>query len=591
MQHLQPLLTIICSISAGIFCIILADRVKWPSILLLLLTGTGLGPHGLNLIQPALFKDQLSQYISLLVALILFEGGTSLKFKQLKDISGPLRQLLSTGVLVTLAAAALGAHVLLKMPWTKAILFGSVLVVTGPTVVPPILKRIKIKEKLHNILKWESILIDPIGVIMTIVLSEILLVNSIGPFQGMELLAARVLIGLGLGFLAAEIMYLFLKHPSLLRFESEEISGVFIFAVNLLFYGISEALLSASGIVTVTVAGILFGNKKLAGIDPILRFKKQLTMVALSVIFILLSANIPLSKIYGILPAGSLFLAYLIVLVRPLSVLSSTGKEKSLSLQEKLFLCFFAPRGIVSAVMASLLSILFEQKELIGRGMFLPVAFYIITGTIIFYSVTGNLTARVLNLIEETGKKILIIGVNQTTLMIAKTLRDCGFHTVFIDTNPGLCHEAEQEHFEVYCGNATDKNFLESLELKGLQKMLAATPNHEANVLVCQLMSEYFGKKGVYRIWDKNDSWENAVSIQQETWGRPLLIGSSPDGKMDVTRMHLVKQKLAGAIPIDEQYYKLQTTLPLFAIKGDTLYFPAPHIILPQDCELFSLST
>lgn len=586
MDHLQPLITIIATVSTGIFCMILAERVKLPSIIFLLVAGICLGPYGANLVQPHVFNNELPQYISLLVALILFEGGTSLKFKQFKEISGPLRQLLSLGMIITFISSTLGAHWILGLPWLKALLFGSILIVTGPTVVHPILQRIRVKEKIHNILKWESILIDPIGVIIAIVLSEILLVGNIGPMEGLGLLAARIIIGLGLGFIAGHTMRLFLSRPALLRFESEELSGIFILGVNLFFFGLSESILSESGMVTVTVAGIILGNMKLANIETILRFKKQLTLIALSVIFILLSAQIPLNKIFDIAPEGTTFLLFLIFIVRPVSVLLSTIKENSLSIKEKLFLCFFAPRGIVSAVLASLLTILFEETGLVGRGVFLPIAFYVIVGSIIFYALTGRLTARILDLVEEKGRNILIIGASTSVITIAKTLRDCGFPPIFIDTNPDLCQNLRDQGFDAFHGSGTDKNFLEQLDLKGAHQMLASTPNQEANILACQLMTGYLGKKCVFRLWNKNDSWKKSTQSQHETWGRPVLYNLN----LSSGRQTISKEKITADLPVTENLFTDPQRLPLFMINQNNLLFLTPHSIIPAGSELFYLS-
>ncbi len=590
MHHLQPLITIISTISAGILCVIIADRVKLPNILFLLLTGLCLGPYGLNLIQPSVFKDELPQYITLLVALVLFEGGTYLRFEQLKEISKPLRNLLSTGALVTLVCTILGAHWILGMAWIKAALFGSILVVTGPTVVQPILQRIRVKEKIHNILKWESILIDPLGVIVAIVLSEILLIDNIGPMEGFGLLAARILIGFVLGLLAGELLFYSLSRPKLLRFEAEELSGLFVLAIIMLFYGISEAILSESGIVTVTVAGIAFGNKRLANLETILRFKKQLTLIALSTIFILLSANIPLPKIGAIMKEGTIFLVFLIFVVRPLSVLLSNMKEASLTSSEKLFLCFFAPRGIVSAVLASLFTILFEEKELLGRGVFLPLAFYVIIGSIVFYSAASWFIARLLKVTETERKSVLIVGANPIGLAFAGALRANGFPVIFIDTNPAFCQKAQSEGFEVYCGNAADKNFLESLDLKGVHQMLAVTPNHEANVLCCQLMSSYLGKKSVFRLWDKTDEWEKVTSsFYDESWGRPLVLTLFDENISNQRNFNVTQEKLETPLKLDRDFCTSQKAnlFPLFAINRENLFFATHMLSIPTGSTVF----
>ncbi|MBP9865240.1 MAG: sodium:proton antiporter, partial [Candidatus Omnitrophica bacterium] len=386
MSHYQPLLTIIGTIAAGIFSLILANKARLPSILFFLTSGILLGPSFANLIQPGVFSTNFPQYISILVALILFEGGMSLKTSQLKEISRPLRGLLTLGVMVTIVLISVFTHFLTQMSWSKSILFGAVMVVTGPTVVIPILHRVRVKENLHNILKWESILIDSIGVILAVVLFEILVSHGGGLGEALLMFIGRFCLGGFLGLLCGFLMVTALRDKKLLLLEGDELGGLFVLSMVLLFFGLSEMILPESGLVSATVAGLYFGNQKFPQKEEISRFKQQITLFALSGLFILLSANVPVGKIKTVYFEGSLLLCFMIFVVRPISVFLSTQGDSRLQFKDKFFLSFMAPRGIVSASLASLFAIQFEERALTGRGVFLPLAFFVITGSIVFYA-------------------------------------------------------------------------------------------------------------------------------------------------------------------------------------------------------------
>ncbi|OVE77940.1 hypothetical protein BVX98_01695 [bacterium F11] len=526
----QPFGTILLPLVGGVLCLILGRKTRIPSILFLLIFGIGFGPEFANIIQPSAIESILNPTISLLIALVLFEGGASLKVDQFREISSVLRSLLTVGVLTTLITVALAAYFIGNLSLGKSFLFGSIMIVTGPTVIVPILRRVRVRSHLHNILKWEAILVDPLGVILSVVLFELLHLPQMKIWEGLQAFGFRILIGVLLGLIAGWIMKMGLTKKWLLRFESEELGGLFILGMNLFFYGLSEILLPHSGLVVATVAGIYLGNQSFSSKDQVFHFATQITLFALSILFILISSHIPVSSLHKYLEQGLLILAVMIFVSRPLTVFSSTRKEKGMPLSEKLFLSSLAPRGIVSASLATLFALSFSESGILSAEQFLPLSFIVISGTIIFYSLFSLLMTRLPGVQEPPQKGILLVGANPFAIFLAKEIQKEDIPVTFIDTNPHFCQKARKNNFEAYQGSAVNADFIESLDLKGIGKMVALTSNHELNVLSCQTISRFIGKENVFRLWDKMDAWDRVISHEFDSvWGRPLVVSLSDD--------------------------------------------------------------
>lgn len=593
----QPLSTLIFTVSAGILSLVLGKKLKLPSILFLLVFGVLLGPGFANYVNPIIFRHNFSHYISLMVALILFEGAASLKIRQFKEISSAVQNLLTIGVLCTLIMVPILAHFVAKMSWTKSILFGAIMIVTGPAVVIPILKRISVREKLHNALKWEGILIDPLGVITAVVLFEFFVSGHATILQTVVAFFGRLCLGGVLGLVGGFMMYVGLTHKWLLRFEGEELGGLFLLATNILFYGISEWILPESGLVTVTVAGLFIGNKKFPFKDDIFHFKEQVTQFALAVLFVLIASNIPILSIKNIVFEGSMLLILMIILVRPASVFLSLGFDKSFSFKEKLFMGLFAPRGIVSAVLASLFAIQFEEKGLTGQGVFLPLAFHVIIGTIIFYSVTAGIIAKILGVKENKKNGVVIVGASALGRLYASELVKRGIKVAFIDNNYFKTFETKDKtEVPIYHGSAFDKDFIDSLDLKGMGYMIALTTNHEVNVLSCQLFSKFLTRKNVFRLWDKSDGWDTVVAPHFDaSMGNPMVYSSRRPGLdiwelIEIGSYSVRTKKLNQGFRVKMENLEIENiSFPLFAIKNGDPIFLYPNREIPKESEIIYL--
>lgn len=592
---MQPLATFIFTVAAGISSLILASKLRIPSILFFLLFGIFLGPEYANLVQPQVFRSNFPQYIALMVALILFEGGSSLKFSQFREISKSLRKLLTVGMLFTLVGVTVGAHYIAHLSWTKSMLFGAIMVVTGPTVVIPILRRLRLQEKVHNVLKWEAILIDPLGVIVAVVLFEFFVLQHGTIWHSLAALGGRLTLGVVLGWITGLVMVNTLTNRWLLRAEGEELGGLFVLSLVLLSYGFSEFILSESGLVTVTVAGIYFGQAKVPLKDQIDHFKDQVVLFALSILFVLLASNVPVREATQIFREGLLLICFIILLVRPISVLLSTFDDKSLNWKEKLFVAFMAPRGIVSASLASLFAIEFEHRDLSGEGHFLPLAFVVISGTIVFYAVISAFIAHILGVKEGKRNGIVIVGATAAGLLLAREIKNRKVNVKMIDVSFINCERARSEGLEIYQGSGFDVDFLESLDLKGIGKMIAVTTNHEVNVLCCQTFTKYLDRNSVFRLWDKTDSWQAVTSENYDSsWGKPFLVGApaqfSLDRLLQTGEYELYAKKVESSQKITQDLMtKLNPDCPVFAWSTDGLHLLIPQDNLPGGSELICL--
>ena len=590
---MQPQLTFFATTTAGILALIFGAKLKIPSIFFLLTFGILLGPQMLGWVQPQLLQSNLPPLVSLMVALILFEGGSSLKFSQLREVSRSVRNLLTVGVAVTLLLTAWAAHLIAGMGWDKAVLFGAIMTVSGPTVVLPILRRLRVQENLHNILKWEAILIDPLGVVLTVVIFEFLVLGHGSPLFSVGLFVSRIMTGAVLGLAAGWLMVFGLTQPRMLRTEGEELGGLYVLGLTLFFFGISEMIFSESGLVTVTVAGIYFGNQKFPFQDKIDHFKDQVVLFALSVLFILLAASVPVRQAAPLWREGLILLLVMIFVIRPLAVLASTWGDTKLQRRERLFLAALAPRGIVSATLASLFSLAFEERMMTGRGIFLPLSFMVITGTILFYTIISPLVSRLLKVREGNLRGVIIVGAGRNGLEAARILMHKGFNVRLIDTSDFRCSKARKAGFTCFEGSGFDTDFLESLDIKGVGTLLAMTPNHEVNVLCCQVFTRYVGRKGVFRLWDPSDTWQTvSASTYDESWGRPLgvpqeaLPASAPLLNEVAGSLESVFLDTALKVEPGPGLQKMGGS-PVLAFMADTLILPFPGSLLPAGAEVY----
>ena len=412
--------------------------------MLLLATGVLLGPDVLNVVRPAALGASLHDLVGFAVAVILFEGGMNLNLERLRREARSIRQLMTVGALVTTAGAALAARWIMGWSWTLSILFGTLVMVTGPTVITPLLRRIKVKARVATVLEAEGVLVDAIGAIVAVVALEV----AIGPPGGSVAFGAwhvvsRLLFGSLLGAAGG------LAIAALLRFEKaipEGLESVFTLSFILLLYQGSNAILPETGIVAAVAAGLVVGNARARVVAELRELQEQLSTLLVGLLFVLLAADVRMGEVAGLGWAGAGLVAALMFVVRPLNVLAGTWGT-DLTWREKAFLGWLAPRGIVAAAVSSLFAESLEQEGIAGGSELRAMVFLVITATVLIQGLSGGLVANLLGLRRPSNRGYVILGANALGLALARALGETGEEVLLIDSNPQACAEAAAEGF------------------------------------------------------------------------------------------------------------------------------------------------
>ncbi len=488
------------AIFAGIVSQILAYKLRLPAIVPLLIVGSLLGQVGI--LNPEQLGEGFHTIVQIGVAIILFEGGLSLKIKHFKEAPLVIRNLITIGVFITWILATVAAYYFIpelhnSSGFKIALLFGALITVSGPTVIIPLLKVVKAKRKVATVLKWEGILIDPIGALLAVVVLTFLNTSASGDLLIREFLIS-LSIGLVFGGSAALILYRLLKARDLMP---EEMRNLVVLSVVLVVFAVSNWVQSETGILSVTVAGFVLGILNPRGLREIEAFKGQLTTLMVSILFILLAARLDLQAIWYLGIPGLAVLMIVLFIIRPVNIFVSSFKSL-LSLREKLFLSWVAPRGIVAAAVASLFAeTLKDSPEFTHQAGYIEsLTFLIIAGTVFFQGATAGFVGKLLKVVEPDPNGIVIIGANLGARHLARALMTLEIDVLLIDTNGHLISLAKKENIPAEVANAISPDTIEEFETSGFGKLLAFTPNEKVNVLACQLWSHEFGRNNVFRV-------------------------------------------------------------------------------------------
>lgn len=517
------LIGLACILILGIGAQWLAWRLRLPSILLLLLVGILAGPvakhflhdQHLYLDPDALFGDLLLPIVSLFVALILYEGGLTLKFSELPAVGPAVRNLVTIGVLLTWGIAFLAGRYILGLDWRLAALLGAILTVTGPTVIQPLLQHIRPTGAVGPTLKWEGIVIDPIGALLAVLVFEAIYAASIDSV--LPALVKTVLIGGGLGMAGAVILILLLKEFWIPDHLQNAVSLALAVAV---FTG-ANAVQHESGLFAVTLMGMLLANQKFADIEHIIEFKENLRVLLISILFVLLAARLEMEQLRSIGPATALFVAVLILIARPLSVIASTWRS-DFSNRQRAFLAWMAPRGIVAAAVASIFAIRLQEDFPDQAEILVSVTFAVIIGTVLVYGLSAKWLAVRLKLAQRDPQGLLIIGADPWSMALAQTLQDLGFTVLLVDTNRQQTAAARMAGLHSYTGSPLDEHFLDRADLGGIGRLFAVTPNDWVNAMSSKRMARLLGTANVYQLPAAKRVGGTKVS-HEHLGGRPLF--------------------------------------------------------------------
>jgi len=557
---------------AGILAQWLAWRLHLPSILLLLVFGLLIGPI-FGLIDPdVLFGDTLFPLVSLSVGIILFEGGLGLRYKDLPGIKSVVRNLISIGVLITWGLAAAAAFFVMGLNIQLALVLGAILTVSGPTVILPLLRDVRPEGQVGSILRWEGILIDPVGATLALLVFDTVLQTNLREATGEAVinLLQIIIIGVALGWAGARGLSYLLKRYLI----PDHLQNAFTLMVVIAVFAASNALASESGLLAATVMGMVLANQNAVSIKHIIEFKEDLGVLLTSSIFVLLAARLQLSDIFGLGWQAFVFLAIIIFIARPLTVFFST-LGSPLKLPEKAFLAWMAPRGIVAASVASIFAIELAHVGFPNADRLVSLTFLVIIGTVVVYGLTAGPLARRLGLAETNPQGLLLVGAHRGARQLATILGDAGYKVIMVDTNIHNCRMAENDALRAYCGNVLYEEFVEELDLGGVGKLLALTSNDEVNTLACLHMSGIFGRANVYQLPPQTAAGLQSETLPDHLVGR-LLFGAEMtyrklNGLLEQGwSLHVVDLGDPTTLrALGEEYH--QNLLPLFVIRSDEL--------------------
>jgi NhaP-type Na+/H+ or K+/H+ antiporter len=495
-------------IALGISAQWLAWRTKLPAILLLLVFGIIAGPVTGWINPDELLGDILSPFVSISVAIILFEGGLSLRMAEFRKIGGVVIKLMTIGLIITWSLAAIAAYYLLGLSIEIAVLFGAILIVTGPTVIIPLLRQVRPTENTGSILKWEGIVNDPIGAMMAVLVYEILLT---GGFTNMDassvlVIATTIIDGSFIGALGAGILYIMLKKHWIPEYLQNPITLMIVIAS----FTISNLLQHESGLLAVTIMGILLANQKSAKVKHIIEFKENLQVLLISALFILLASRLQISDLAYFNFQSGLFILALLVVVRPVSIYAATWGS-NLTLQEKTFLAWMAPRGIVAAAISAIFALRLEQEGFADAEKLVPYTFVVIIATVTVYGLSANPVARLLKVAKPQPNGVLFLGAHSWSLDLACQLQELGLKVMVADSNWENISKARKRNLETYHGNILSEFAMDEINFDGIGKLFALTQNDEVNALASIRFAEIFGSSNVFQLP------QSALSIHKES--------------------------------------------------------------------------
>lgn len=506
----------------------MAWRMRIPSILLLLIFGLLAGPVMRQLFPDSHFainpdeifgSDLLFALVGISVGMILYEGGLTLKMREIRDSWRSVAMMVTVGAFVTWMVALMSAKWILGLSTPIATLLGAVLIVTGPTVIGPMLSHIRPSGVSGLILKWEGIVIDPIGVAVAVLVFEAIVAQpgthsldvTIQAIMGT--LGAGIILGIAAALLLKEVINRFLV-PDYLQ------NPVSLMLVIVTFTA-SNMIMPESGLLATTVMGIVLVNQREVDIHHILEFKENLRVLLISVLFIVLAARLRFEDLQSLdwLEVFG-FMIVLIIVARPLGVFLST-LGAGLSWQERVFLCLMAPRGIVAAAAASIFSLGLEKAKIEGAETIVPLTFSVIIGTVAFYGLTAPWAARKLGVSDPNPQGVLFVGASGWVRALASVLKKRGIRVHLIDTNRTNIRHAVMNGIPATAGNVLSMGDLTEIDLRGIGRVFATTPNDEVNTLVLQSFKGYFETSNLYRLSRK--STKNSDAAHSDSSGRVLF--------------------------------------------------------------------
>lgn len=565
----NPALAIALALAAGVAAQITARHARAPGIVLLLAVGVLLGPDGAGLIIPGSLGPALEILTGFAVSVILFEGGMNLHFRRIRAQAGVIRRLISMGLLTTMLAGAAGAKLLMGWDWRTSILFGSLVTVTGPTVITPLLRRIRVRRDVETLLEAEGVFIDGVGAIVAVVTLE----TAIGGADTLHEAASiplRLLAGLALGAVGGLLLAGALRSR---RLVPERFRNILVLSWVMALFQLSNYLVPETGIVAAIIAGLVVGNIRTPLRQELREFKEELTLLLIGMLFVLLAADVGIGDVLALGAPGLLLAVVLMFLIRPLAVAVSTAGS-DLDLRGRIFLSWLAPRGIVAAAVASLFADRMSAAELAGGEELRAEVFLVIAVTVVVLGSTAGPVSRLLGLRRPSGMGYAILGAHPLGRALAGLLGEGGVETVLIDSNVAACREAEAEGFRVVNGNALEDRAMLGARVESRRAVLSTLPNEAVGMLFARKATAEHGAPAAAVAIQRGAGAIGADEMRESGFG--VLFGAPVDIELWDVR---IRRKTAAAswwrftgeeVRFDPDPELLRGAIPLVLSDGGT---------------------
>jgi NhaP-type Na+/H+ or K+/H+ antiporter len=576
----------------GVICQIIARFLQLPGIVLFLLAGVAFGPDGLGVIDPLALGSRTTELIGMAVAVILFEGGMLLRMDAMKRNAVVIRRLITSGAVLTAIGGMLVARLIMDWSWTLSFLFGTLIIVTGPTVVTPLLHRIGIRKNLQTILQAEGVLIDPVGALIAVIGLEVVISGApMDAAIGFADLGFRLLFGGVAGAIGGMVLVWVLRRPHIVP---DEYANILTLAAALVIFQASNAVFHESGIMTVTIAGVVVGNGRLPTRHKMLEFKEQLTLLLIGLLFVVLTASIRLQDIVELGWQGLFAVMAVMFIVRPVVVLWSARGTK-LGKRERLFMSFLAPRGIVAAAVASLFATRLAESGFSGGNQLRALVFLVIATTVILQGLTADAVAGLLGVRRPRNNGYVILGANRLARALAQKLMEADQDVVLLDRDDRKCREAEREGLRIVQGNIMEASVLKRVQVDTRRGVIGLVNNVGVNLEALRKVLQISKAPRLYLTQKNRDvDHETLRSLMAvETFGHPVdvVYWSHLLDRQQVEWVTLVPKAGASAPSSIQKFWqdKSYALLPLTVMRQGQLEPYAANVDLAMCSELLLL--
>lgn len=572
-----------------IIALSLSKWLKVPLLIFLLFEGIIAGPEVLGILDPAVLGDGLTAIVSLCVSVIVFDGGLNIDFRHVRTIQKCIIRMVTVGVLITFVLATFASMVVVGLSFETAVLFGALVTATGPTVITPLVRHVRVNHKVSKVLELEGVLNDAASVIVAALAFE-WIVSQLSGIELVGFFAYRISLGIAMGAISGIVLKKLLSQA----FLSEQTVRLLTFAMVIATYVIAESLGNESGILAVAIFGIIVGSSNVPYKSALKEFKADLVLMMLSIIFILLAAFLKFEYIIQIGVAGLIVVLLLIFVIRPIMVFISTSFG-SFKTREKLFISFVGPRGVVPASIATYFAVRLNDLGMAGGDELVGLVFITIIITVLM---TGSLTKHVAKFLGVIPMEILVVGGGEVGAILAERFEKRGENVIVIDSSEENCTKLMKSDIRTIHGDAEDVKVLKEAGIENAKYVVATTDQDNTNLLVSQIAKTKFGFKedqivarvnnieNLHAFWDLGiRSMSPAMTtalVLDNMVGRPHMFSMCEVGEgADILEVRVSNPKVSGKTIKD---LKLpENSLLLMVRRGDKSFIANGNIVLEYD--------